>query len=256
MSDPHPRRMMSQATHVAATSRAATTTSAPPCSSVFTPLRLSGGLAHRVGRHRAVSGRHRRASGRTTSALPVATTILAAGWLALVGAPATHGGDAFNPGATFVRKTLSSHGEEPVDNAVIGGGHSATRGTPRQVVMAAAVTPQRVPPLIGARGLTPNAVALAAYIQQRYPEVASIGGVRPDPIPDHPTGHALDVMVYGDTALGDQIEADVMAQADRFHVRYSIYRETYHNPSGRTYWMADRGSPTQNHFDHIHFTVY
>lgn len=256
MSDPHPRRMMSQATHAAATSRAATTTSAPPCSSVFTPLRLSGGLAHRVGRHRAVSGRHRRASGRTTSSLPVATTILAAGWLALVGAPATHGGDAFNPGATFVRKTLSSHGEEPVTNAVIGGRNSATRGTPRQVVMAAAVSP-RIPPLVGAVGLTPHASALASYIRTTYPEVASIGGVRPcDSVGDHCRGVAIDVMVYKDQDLGDRIESDVMSQAQRFGIRYSIWRETYHNPSGRTYWMADRGSPTQNHFDHIHFTVY
>ena len=90
MSDPHPRRMMSQATHAAATSRAATTTSARHCSSVFSSSPLSG-----VG-----SGVVGIAPSRVDTAVPpdaphrppVATTIPAGGMAGPRQCPATHGG--------------------------------------------------------------------------------------------------------------------------------------------------------------------
>lgn len=115
--------------------------------------------------------------------------------------------------------------------------------------------PARIPPLVGAVGLTPHAAALARYIQATYPEVSCIGGVRPDRLPDHPSGHAIDIMVGSNTMLGNQIEADVMARAAHFSIRYVIWRETYRNPSGAAQFMADRGSPTANHYDHVHVTV-
>ena len=118
------------------------------------------------------------------------------------------------------------------------------------------VKPQRIPPITGAAGLTANAAALAHYIQTTYPNVASIGGVRSDPLPDHPSGHAVDVMVFGNTALGNTIAADILNKAARFHVRYAIWEETYRTPSGIRRWMADRGSVTANHYDHVHLTVF
>ncbi len=116
-------------------------------------------------------------------------------------------------------------------------------------------TPARIPPLIGAVGLSPHAAALARYIQATYPGVSCIGGVRPDRLPDHPSGHALDIMVGSNTLLGNQIEADVMARASHFSIRYLIWQETYRNPSGTARFMADRGSLTANHYDHVHVTV-
>lgn len=91
-------------------------------------------------------------------------------------------------------------------------------------------------PLVGSNGLCPNAWALAGYIQSTYPGVQSIGGVRQDALPDHPSGHALDLMIGGNMALGDQIAADVRAQANRFGVKYVLWR-------------------VANHFDHVHVTV-
>jgi hypothetical protein len=111
-------------------------------------------------------------------------------------------------------------------------------------------------PLVGGVGLTQRASNLAWYIQTHYPAVKSIGGVRPDPIPDHPSGRAIDIMVYGDRKLGDTIAKDVLAQSNRFGVKYLIWQGTYETPSGYAHWMADRGSPTANHFDHIHITVW
>lgn len=90
-------------------------------------------------------------------------------------------------------------------------------------------------PTVGMGGLIPNAKALAAYIIATYPGVRTIGGVRSDPIPDHPSGHAIDIMVDS-MALGDAINADVQSQAARFNVRYTMWR-------------------VPSHFDHVHVTV-
>lgn len=91
-------------------------------------------------------------------------------------------------------------------------------------------------PLVGGDGLCPNASALASYIRNTYPGVQSIGGVRADRLPDHPSGHAIDIMV-GNMGLGDTIAADVKSQAGRFGVKYVLWR-------------------VANHFNHVHVTVF
>ena len=90
-------------------------------------------------------------------------------------------------------------------------------------------------PLVGGSGLTPNAANLAAYIRTTYPAVTSIGGVRSDPLPDHPSGRAIDIMVPS-MGLGDTIAADVRRQSGRFGVNYILWR-------------------VAQHFDHVHVTV-
>jgi hypothetical protein len=91
-------------------------------------------------------------------------------------------------------------------------------------------------PTVGMGGIVPNARALAAYIINTYPGVQSIGGVRSDPLPDHPSGHAIDIMIGSDMGLGDAINADVQGQAGRFGVVYTMWR-------------------VANHFNHVHVTV-
>ena len=89
---------------------------------------------------------------------------------------------------------------------------------------------------IGAGGLVLNARALTAYVFNTYPGVQSIGGVRSDPLPDHPSGHAIDIMIGSDMGLGDAINADIQGKARRFGVVYTLWR-------------------VANHFDHVHVTV-
>lgn len=91
-------------------------------------------------------------------------------------------------------------------------------------------------PTVGMSGLTPNARALSDYIIANYPGVQSIGGVRPDARPDHPSGRAIDIMIGSDMSLGDAINADVQSQAGRFGVVYTMWR-------------------VANHFNHVHVTV-
>ncbi len=102
--------------------------------------------------------------------------------------------------------------------------------------MQAALGPGAAIPTVGMRGLVPNARALAAYIIATYPGVQSIGGVRADSLPDHPSGRAIDIMIGSNMSLGDAINADVQSQAGRFGVAYTMWR-------------------VANHFDHIHVTV-
>lgn len=91
-------------------------------------------------------------------------------------------------------------------------------------------------PLIGGNGLVPNAASLADYIRNTYPGVLSIGGVRQDRLPDHPSGRALDIMVGGNTGLGNAIHADILGQRGNFGVSYTL-------------WQVSQ------HYDHIHVTV-
>lgn len=102
--------------------------------------------------------------------------------------------------------------------------------------------------------LRPNAVRVAEYVKATYPEVPEIGGWRADSLPDHPTGHAIDIMVFSDVDLGNRILDDLMHHPE-FGIRYMIWRQHLHRLNGADQLMANRGSPTANHFDHVHVTV-
>ena len=121
-----------------------------------------------------------------------------------------------------------------VRNATLAPAQQAAQAVPAEVVAALGLASPV--PTVGMGGLVPNARALAAYIMATYPGVSSIGGVRSDPLPDHPSGRAIDIMIGGNMALGDVINADVQAQAARFGVSYTMWR-------------------VASHFDHVHITV-
>lgn len=99
-----------------------------------------------------------------------------------------------------------------------------------------AASPAQAVPIVGGNGLVPNAWNLANYVQANYPGVLSIGGVRSDPLPDHPSGRAIDIIVGGNTVLGNQIAADIRSQSGNFGVSYLLWQ-------------------VANHFDHVHVTV-
>ena len=108
--------------------------------------------------------------------------------------------------------------------------------TPPSAKAVAAVGPIGPIPTVGTGGLLPNSRMLLDYIQATYPGVKSIGGVRADSLPDHPSGRALDIMIGSDMALGDAINADLKSQAGRFGIQYTMWR-------------------VAAHFDHVHVTV-
>lgn len=56
-------------------------------------------------------------------------------------------------------------------------------------------------------------------------------------------------------ALGDRVLQFALAHKERFNMNHIIWRQTMYNPDGSHYVMGDRGSPTQNHMDHVHIAT-
>lgn len=108
----------------------------------------------------------------------------------------------------------------------------------------------------GEGGLQPIAQLFARIIKASWPNgVTSIGGYRPpDGYNEHSTGRALDVMLrdVGGQA-GDEIKDFSIGNNAKYPLNWTIWKQKmWYPPDGRSSGMEDRGSPTQNHFDHDH----
>lgn len=66
---------------------------------------------------------------------------------------------------------------------------------------------------------------------------------------DHPTGHAVDFMARGER--GDRIAQCALSNQKALGISYVIWKQRINYGSG---WepMEDRGSITENHYDHVH----
>lgn len=102
-------------------------------------------------------------------------------------------------------------------------------------------------------GLTYQAQAAFQDICARFPNVSSYGGWRAS-ADDHGAGQAIDIMISG--PAGWEIANYLVANAGRLNVEYVIYEQRIWGSWGGGWsYMEDRGSITQNHFDHVHVTV-
>ncbi|MFX4272111.1 SH3 domain-containing protein [Propionibacteriaceae bacterium Y1685] len=115
----------------------------------------------------------------------------------------------------------------------------------------------------GLSGLRPSTKNLMYVIHNRYPQIKWYNGVRPDSLPDHPSGRALDIMLTdyksaNSRATGYEIANYVRANARSLGVQYVIWDQKIWNISRDSEgWrhMAGRGSDTANHKDHVHVTM-
>ena len=103
------------------------------------------------------------------------------------------------------------------------------------------------------RGLQVKTILASRAITVAFPEIESIGGVRPDALRWHPNGLALDVMIPNagtpeGIALGNEIVAFVIKNAVRFGMQDAIWRGVYYTPNG------PRGNGS-GHYDHVHITT-
>jgi uncharacterized protein YraI len=106
-------------------------------------------------------------------------------------------------------------------------------------------------------GLTPDAIRVHRAVCHRYPQVTSFLGVRSSS-GYHGEGRALDCMISNST-VGWDLAKWVRANASRLGVMEVIYRQqiwTVQRSSEGWRPMEDRGSPTANHMDHVHVSVY
>ncbi len=101
-------------------------------------------------------------------------------------------------------------------------------------------------------GLVPTAQQLCSAVQTTF-GLTSIGGYRPS-ADEHGTGQAIDFMITS-AAQGDAIAAYVQQHAGQYNVKYLIWSQRYWPVGGPWKLMADRGSITANHYDHVHVTV-
>lgn len=103
------------------------------------------------------------------------------------------------------------------------------------------------------RGLKPQTVRLYRAVCHAFPQVTQYAGLAARS--EHNTGNAIDVMVYGDKALGDRIAAWAQAHASELDLYdilwyHRIWTPVRASEGWRTF--SDRGSATANHMDHVH----
>ena len=100
----------------------------------------------------------------------------------------------------------------------------------------------------------------ARAISVLFPQITTIYGYREDPLPWHPNGLAIDVMIPNHAspegiALGDQIAGYALANAKRWGINHVIWRQKIYPGIGGGSWTADYGNETLNHYDHVHIAT-
>ncbi len=135
-----------------------------------------------------------------------------------------------------------------------GASSSATANTETATSLPAAETPNCAPPS-GDPAVQPWPRQVRTMISQRF-GVTNIGGFRPGDPQDHGKGLALDVMVPVSSALGDSIANWAIANSGDLNIKYVIWKQRIWMPGRSWKGMGDRGSITQNHYDHVHISFH
>lgn len=110
-------------------------------------------------------------------------------------------------------------------------------------------------------GLTADTDRLLSAVQDAFPQIKTIYGKRTDPGSDHHSGRAIDLMLpnyKSNKALGNEIAAWAKDNASEYNIDYVVwYQQIWSVQRSKEGWrdMADRGSDTQNHIDHVHISV-
>ena len=110
-------------------------------------------------------------------------------------------------------------------------------------------------------GLQPQTAAFKEEIANLF-GITSFSGYRPGDSGDHGKGLAIDFMVPVSSALGDQIADYAIQNMATRGISYIIWKQRFYAPYDSKYgpaytWnpMPDRGSVTENHYDHVHVSM-
>ena len=106
--------------------------------------------------------------------------------------------------------------------------------------------------------LQPQAEAFRQDVAAQF-GLTDIGGYREGDPQDHGKGRAVDVMVPVGSEVGNQVAQYAVDNIANAGISYVIYRQHFYAPVDNIYgpantWnqMPDRGSITENHYDHVH----
>ena len=110
-------------------------------------------------------------------------------------------------------------------------------------------------------GLQPQTAAFKEEVANLF-GITSFSGYRPGDSGDHGKGLAIDFMVPVSSALGDQIAEYAVKNMASRGINYIIWKQRFYAPYASKYgpaytWnpMPDRGSVTENHYDHVHVSM-
>ena len=110
-------------------------------------------------------------------------------------------------------------------------------------------------------GLQPQTAAFKEEIANLF-GITSFSGYRPGDSGDHGKGLAIDFMVAESSELGDKIAEYAIQNMASRGISYIIWKQRFYAPFDSKYgpantWnpMPDRGSVTENHYDHVHVSM-
>ena len=110
-------------------------------------------------------------------------------------------------------------------------------------------------------GLQPQTAAFKEEVANLF-GITSFSGYRPGDPGDHGKGLAIDFMVPVRSALGDQIADYAIQNMASRGISYIIWKQRFYASFDSKYgpaytWnpMPDRGSVTENHYDHVHVSM-
>ena len=110
-------------------------------------------------------------------------------------------------------------------------------------------------------GLQPQTAAFKEEVANLF-GITSFSGYRPGDPGDHGKGLAIDFMVPVSSALGDQVAEYAIQNMASRGINYIIWKQRFYAPYDSKYgpaytWnpMPDRGSVTENHYDHVHVSM-
>jgi len=197
-------------------------------------------------------------------------------WLAFAAALVVSGGMVYAQGAeprccvetpAAMPKSPDSTTKSP-EPTPAGGPHIAT---PEEVNALAAQAPAPAAAGQPFRFPLPHGVAPEDRLQVKtiwaaraigvlFPQITTIFGYREDPLPWHPKGLAIDVMIPNHSSpegieLGNQIAGYALANARRWGINHVIWRQKIYPGIGAPSWMSNLGNETLNHYDHVHIAT-
>ncbi|OYO16941.1 hypothetical protein BI335_09285 [Enemella evansiae] len=123
-------------------------------------------------------------------------------------------------------------------------------------------------------GVQPDTMLVAGAVASQFPEIKIYGGVRPDALPDHPSGRAVDIMfssAFPDfkspqaVEYGNRATEMLRQNATALGIDYMIYNERIWSVSRAAEGWRQCGSQascysgpddTSAHRDHVHVTTY
>ena len=110
-------------------------------------------------------------------------------------------------------------------------------------------------------GLQPQTAAFKEEIANLF-GITSFSGYRPGDSGDHGKGLAIDFMVPESSELGDKVAEYAIQNMASRGISYIIWKQRFYAPFDSKYgpantWnpMPDRGSVTENHYDHVHVSM-